>query len=72
MLQIRYGAYAGGFNRRPIEVIKAVKELGFDLLEVSVGEKKPDNPKELRCRLEDAGLGVIAVHPLPARQGSHI
>jgi D-psicose/D-tagatose/L-ribulose 3-epimerase len=60
MGKIRYGAYAGGFNRKPIEVIEAVKDLGFDLLEVSVGEKTPDDPKKLRSRLKDAGLGVIA------------
>ena len=60
MGRIRYGAYAGGFNRKPTEVIDVVKKMGFDLLEVAVGEDVGYNAKELRSRLLDAGLGVIA------------
>jgi D-psicose/D-tagatose/L-ribulose 3-epimerase len=60
MKNLIYGAYGGGWAEKPIAIIDLVKELGFDMLEISVGENTPEKPREIRRRLQDAGLEVVA------------
>jgi D-psicose/D-tagatose/L-ribulose 3-epimerase len=49
----------GGFSTKNFDVVEKAARLGFQFLEISYGEMVPPfDPRELKKRIDDAGLGI--------------
>ena len=62
-MDVKFGVntqvWFAGFSSRNFDVVPKVAKLGFDVIEISfVDPEPPFDPKELRRRTDDAGLGV--------------
>jgi D-psicose/D-tagatose/L-ribulose 3-epimerase len=62
-MKVKFGVntqvWFGGFSTKNFDIVATAARLGFEYLEISFGEKEPPfDPRELRRRIDDAGLAV--------------
>jgi len=65
MSELIYGAYGGGWDENPLNLVDRVKHLGFDMIEIGVGDDPTLDLKKVRAKAEEAGLKIITCTGCP-------